>query len=164
MQRITVSHASPSDASILQGLLGRDAASRERLLGFFRRSVAAYACASGGVLLLLVMGLLTARNAAALLAWLIGGQALFYALLRSAWGAQLSAPSLLLAQLMHARVSVALAYAACPPLRASFLVMAAMALVLGLFRLTPRQILLVCLFGVTTMGLTMLLLTHVDPR
>lgn len=94
---------------------------------------------------------------------LIGSWCVFYGLIRSGWSKRFRDPGLTLA---HAMMGISLnveAYMLTGATRGNVLLLMALTLVFMMFRLSPRQIIGVSAFAVTSLGAGMATLSSVDP-
>lgn len=96
-----------------------------------------------------LLGLVNGRSSAWLTVYYLGGSLLFYLLMRSGWGARLSAsdPALTLWQTLHGVVAMIGAYAITGPARGAVLAILVLLLAYGMFGLTVRQSRLLALFS-----------------
>jgi diguanylate cyclase (GGDEF)-like protein len=102
--------------------------------------------------------------AIALIAYMVSGVAVFYALLRSGWTARFKDPSIAVARSFFAVSAIVFGYAVVGPGRGAAMLLLALVLAFGLFTLTPRQIVTVGLCAVSALGVVMWIMTGVAPE
>ena len=89
---------------------------------------------------------------------------LFYALLRSGLNQFFPDPALTVPQILTAQVLAVYVYSLLPPIRGVLLMLQVLALFFALFNLSLRQLWGLCASSLTLSGLTMVLLTRLEPQ
>lgn len=88
----------------------------------------------------------------------------FYAMLRADLTRHWSDAALVLPQCLFAVTAIVAAYAIAGPPRGTVLMLLALVMAFGMFNLTPRQSLVICVFAIATLGGAMLLLCRLRPE
>ncbi|MDE2402063.1 MAG: GGDEF domain-containing protein [Burkholderiales bacterium] len=147
---------------LLDGVLGRDRAVHVRV----RHQMTALGVYVGAAIALataIAQGIAPPGLGWSLFAWIVIGQAIFLALMRSGWSMRLRDPGMMLPQSVFALTTISVAYALLWPIRASALILAVQVVVFGMFSLTPRQTIGVGAFAVAILGASMAWMAHHDP-
>jgi diguanylate cyclase len=110
------------------------------------------------------IGLADLPTALVFSASLMTGQLIFYVALRSGWSLRWQDPALTMPQMVFAIISVALAYAAYPPVRGMMATIMALVLVFGAFILPPQRCRQLGWAAVTALVLVILMSSMRNPQ
>ncbi len=111
---------------------------------------------SAGMVLGGVLGVLEPRNVAVWIAGTLGGELVFYGLIRSGWNLRLSADAALtLPQSVFGVLTVVAAYVLFPPIRGLALMALAVATAFGIFALKARTVARLTVFTLVVFAVTM---------
>jgi diguanylate cyclase (GGDEF)-like protein len=163
----TTAGTAPKDRTapgrLLTLVLGRDRKQRLRLQ---RTLLAGGVCLVAAVVLLYAVhaGLAPAGPTFVLVAFLLAGLVLFYAVFRSGWNLRAADPNLTLPQVAFAVISMMVAYALCGPARGGFLPLLASAMVFAAFVLERRRMLLTCAATLALLLAVGLVMPWIDER
>ncbi len=141
---------------------GTERAIRVRVVHQMPATVA-YICCAGFLLYSIDNGLVPRLLGLATFCYVVLGQTVFYALLRSGLTLKFRDPGMMLMQNSFALIGISLAYSLLGPIRGAPLVLATLMLVYGMFSLKPRQTIGLGAFTVVVIGVTMAIMTRVDP-
>lgn len=98
-----------------------------------------------------------------LLAYMLVGVTCFYLLVRTDLSTRLGNPGMDLPQCLYAIVAILFAYVITGPVRSSVLMLVALVLVFGMFTLTARQVVIMGVFTVLSLGVVMTAMVLTEP-
>lgn len=98
-----------------------------------------------------------------LLAYILVGVTGFYLLVRTDLSTRLGNPGMDLPQCLYAIVAILFAYVITGPVRSSVLMLVALVLVFGMFTLTARQVVIMGVFTVLSLGVVMTTMVLTEP-
>ncbi|MBC7699913.1 diguanylate cyclase [Aquabacterium sp.] len=132
--------------------------------------IAFYGYSISSLLLLFAIdiGLVARQQGLWLLTYIWVGMTTFYVLVRTDWSSRLGNPGMDLPQCLYATVAILWAYMITGEVRSSVLMLVALVLVFGMFSLKAREVVILGIFTVVSLGIIMAVMAmhnpHIDAR
>ncbi len=99
-----------------------------------------------------------------LMAYMWTGMTTFYVLVRTDWSSRLGNPGMDLPQCLYATAAILWAYMIAGEVRSSVLMLVALVLVFGMFSLKAREVVILGIFTVASLGVIMAFMAAHDPK
>ena len=128
--------------------------------------IAFYGYSISSLLLLFAIdiGLVERQQGLWLMTYIWVGMGTFYLLVRTDWSSRLGNPGMDLPQCLYATVAILWAYMIAGEVRSSVLMLVALVLVFGMFSLKAREVVILGIFTVASLGVIMTIMTRQNPH
>ncbi|MBA4110858.1 MAG: GGDEF domain-containing protein [Leptothrix sp. (in: Bacteria)] len=128
--------------------------------------IAFYGYSISSLLLLFAIdiGLVQRQQGLWLMTYIWVGMGTFYLLVRTDWSSRLGNPGMDLPQCLYATGAILWAYMIAGEVRSSVLMLVALVLVFGMFSLKAREVVILGIFTVASLGVIMTIMTRQDPH